>query len=149
MGVNENATMTSPRGADTAGVLLDLVAAVDYLSRTHRLDLTVWEALEEALRWWTAGRMALPGDLPADDLAELPWGDDPDPLRTSVERLLASTNRAGGPDGVELGTIVTAAVDGWVRRMAEQYNDGHRFAHPAPRHGWPSPLYDAFPDDWR
>ena len=141
--------MTTPSGADTAGVLLDLVAAVDYLSRAHRLDLTVWEALEEALRWWTAERVTLPGDLPASEFAELPWGDDPDPLRTTMERLLTVTNRAGGPDGVELGSILTVAVDGWVRRMADQYNDGHRFAHPAPRHGWPSPLYDTLGgDDW-
>ena len=139
--------MTTPSGADTAGVLLDLVATVDYLSRAHRLDLTVWEALEEALRWWTAARVTLPGDLAVRDFVELPWGDDPDPLRTTMERLLAAT---GGPDGVDLGAILTVAVDGWVRRMADLYNDGHRFAHPAPRHGWPSPLYDALrDDDWQ
>jgi hypothetical protein len=139
--------MTTPSGADTAGVLLDLVAAVDYLSRAHRLDLTAWEALEEALRWWTADRVTLPGDLAARDFAELPWGDDPDPLRTTMERLLAAT---GGSDDVDLGAILTVAVDGWVRRMADQYNDGHRFAHPAPRHGWPSPLYDTLrEDDWQ
>jgi hypothetical protein len=149
MGVGENAMMTTPPGADTAGVLLDLVAAVDYLSRTHRLGLSVWEALEEALRWWTAEQVTLPGDLPAADFVELPWCDDPDPLRTTVERLLAATNRAGGPDGVELGTILMTALAGWVRRMADLYNGGHRFAHPAPRHGWPSPLYDPIPgDDW-
>ena len=86
---------------------------------------------------------------PRRRLRELPWGDDPDPLRTGLERLLACTSGAGGPDGLEMGAILTAALDAWVRRMADQYNDGHRFAHPAPRHGWPSPLYDAGLDDER
>jgi hypothetical protein len=128
--------------SDTGGVLLDLVAATDYLSTTHRLGLTIWEAFEEAIRWWVADRVTLPGDAPDADFASLPWGDDPDPLRTGFEHLFACTGRAGGPDGLELGTILTAALDAWVRRMAELYNDRHRFAHPAPRHGWPSPLYE-------
>jgi hypothetical protein len=145
-GVSENATMTRTPEADTGGVLLDVVAATDYLSATHRLGLTIWEAVEEALRWWTTDHLTLPGDLPDGDLSDLPWGDDPDPLRTGIERLLACTSGAGGPDGLELGVILTAALDAWVRRMAAQYNDGHRFAHPAPRHGWPSPLYDPAPD---
>mgnify|MGYP006883575816 CR=1 FL=1 len=32
-------------------VWLDVVSAVDYLSRGHRPGLTVYDALEEALRW--------------------------------------------------------------------------------------------------
>ena len=150
MDVSENATVTKPPESDIGGVLLDLVAATDYLASTHRLGLTVWEAVEEALRWWVTDRVTLPGDLPDADFASLPWGDDPDPLRTGIERLLACTSGAGGPDGLEMGVILTAALDAWVRRMAELYNEGHRFSHPAPRHGWPSPLYDtpAAPDDW-
>ncbi len=93
-------------------------------------------------------RLTIPGDVPDTDFADLPWGDDPDPLRTGIERLLACTSGAGGPDGLELGTILSTALDAWVRRLADQYNDGHRFAHPAPRHGWPSPLHDtAIPPD--
>jgi hypothetical protein len=141
------------REVDAGGVLLDVVAAIDYLASTHRLGLTVCEAVEEALRWWTADRLALPGELPDDDFADLPWGDDPDPLRTAVARVLASTSGPDGPDGLALGVIIATALDGWVRRMADLYNDGHRFAHPAPRHGWPSPLYDASSDagqdEWR
>ena len=142
--------MTKPSDADTGGVLLDVVAATDYLAATHRLGLTVWEAIEEALRWWTTARLTLPGDLPDDAFATLPWPDDPDPLRTGLERLLACTSGAGGPDGMEMGAILHAALDHWVRQMAEQFNDGHRFAHPAPRHGWPAPPYDIddHGDDW-
>jgi hypothetical protein len=147
MGVSENAIVT--RQVDIGGVLLDLVAATDYLSSTRRLGLTVWEAVEEALRWWTADRLTLPGELPAGDFADLPWADDPDPLRTAVGRVLAVTSAPDGLDGLELGVIFTTALETWVRRMAELYNDGHRFAHPAPRRGWPSPLYDTspWPDD--
>ena len=148
--VSETVTMTRLSDADTGGVLLDVVAATDYLAATHRLGLTVWEAIEEALRWWTTARLTLPGDLPDDAFATLPWPDDPDPLRTGLERLLACTSGAGGPDGMEMGTILHAALDHWVRQMAEQFNDGHRFAHPAPRHGWPAPPYDIndHDDDW-
>jgi hypothetical protein len=152
-GVSENAMMTISRGTDAGGVLLGVVAAVDYLSATHRLGLTVWEGVEEALRWWTTDRLTLPGEIPDDDFADLPWGDDPDPLRTAMERLFACTSGAGGPDGLELGAVLITALDNWVRQMAVQYNDGHSFAHPAPRHGWPSPLYDttsdaATEDEW-
>lgn len=146
-GVTDNAAMTLDHSSDTAGVLLDVVAATDYLSSTHRLGLTIWEAVEEALRWWTVDHLTLPGELPNEEFSELPWDDDPDPLRSVVERLLACTSGAGGPDGLELGVILTAALDSWARRMADQYNDGHRFAHPAPRHSWPSPLYDLTGDD--
>lgn len=145
--MSENATVTMPPQSDVGGVLLDVVAATDYLTSTHRLGLTVWEAVEEALRWWVIDRLTLPGDLPDADFSALPWGDDPDPLRTGLERLLACTSGAGGPDGLEMGVILTAALDTWVRRMADLYNDGHRFAHPAPRHGWPSPLYEERGDD--
>jgi hypothetical protein len=43
---------------DDAGVWLDVVAAVDHLSVTDRLGLTVWDAVEEAIRWWTADRLS-------------------------------------------------------------------------------------------
>ncbi|MFT3851974.1 MAG: hypothetical protein QM733_04445 [Ilumatobacteraceae bacterium] len=140
--MSENAVMTLARGSDAGGALLDLVAAVDYLSATQRLGLTVWEAVEEAVRWWASDRLAGPDGLVDEAFSELPWDDDPDPLRTGFERLLACTGGAGGPDGLEFGVILTSAIEGWVRRMADLYNAGHRFAHPAPRHGWPSPRYD-------
>ena len=39
-------------------VWLDVVSAVDYLSRGHRPGLTVYDALEEALRWHIARSQA-------------------------------------------------------------------------------------------
>ena len=62
--------------------LLDLVAAVDHLRRGHRPGLTVWDALEEALRWTTSD----------DDAA---W-DTPDPLAATLRQLLDQTDTAGG-----------------------------------------------------
>src|SRR3954452_10382270 len=96
--------------SDTGGVLLDLVAATDYLSTTHRLGLTTWEAFEEAIRWWVTDRVTLPGDVPDADVASLPWGDDPDPLRRGSERLFAPAGSSGGPEALELGSILTAAL---------------------------------------
>ena len=69
-------------------VWLDVISAVDYLSRGARPGLTVYDALEEALRWHTAA--LLPGfddELSARTVAQLPW-DDPDPLRTALEDLV-------------------------------------------------------------
>ena len=69
MDVSENATVTMQPDSDTGGVLLDLVAATDHLSTTHRLGLTTWEAFEEAIRWWVTDRVTLPGDVPDADQA--------------------------------------------------------------------------------
>src|SRR4051812_44940249 len=102
---------------DDAGVWLDVVAAVDHLSATDRLGLTVWEAVEEAIRWWTADRVPPPGDIHRVGNAELPW-DDPDPFRSTLERLLAVASPAGTLDGAELGDIIAAALVAWVDHMA-------------------------------
>jgi hypothetical protein len=117
-------------------VWLEVVATVDYLSVTHRFGLTVWDALEEAIRWWTADRLD-DGNAPT----ELPW-DDPDPLRSTIERLLGAVAAVGTLDGAPLPNVLTEALSTWLVRMADRHNDGHRFAHPAPATGWPSPLVD-------
>jgi hypothetical protein len=121
---------------DTA-VWLDVVAAVDYLSAAHRLGLTVWEAVEEAIRWWTIDYTTPADDLPDMAFAELPW-DDPDPLRSTLERLLGAAAPLGITDGHDLATILASALIVWVDRMAILYNDGYAFSHPAPRDGWPA-----------
>ena len=127
----------NPHELDEAGVLLDVVAAIDYLSIHHRLGLTVWEALEEAVRWWTADRPTRPADLPEAVVTDLPW-DDPDPLRSTIERLLGAAAPPGVTDGAPLSTILTSALDVWVARMAVLFNDGQGFAHPTARRGWPA-----------
>jgi len=100
--------------------LLDLVAAVDHLRRGHRPGFTVWDALEEALRW----------TLPACDDAE-PWNSS-DPLRDMLRRFL--------DDPAATPARVQTAVRQWVTAMADRYNDGHHWPHPAARRGFPPPL---------
>lgn len=100
--------------SDGAAWLLDLVAAVDHLRRGLRPGLTVWDAIEEALR---AG--------------EPDW-DDPDPLRTTLQDLLSRTSR---PADLEL----QAGIRRWVLATGQRFNDGHHWPHPIPRRGFPAP----------
>jgi hypothetical protein len=120
-----------------AGVWLDVVAAVDYLGTTHRLGFTLWEAVEEAIRWWTIDYTTPTDDLPDAAFAEFPW-DDPDPLRSTLERLLGITAPVGVTDGHDLAAVLSDALHVWVDRMAILYNDGRTYSHPAPRNGWPT-----------
>jgi hypothetical protein len=131
--------MKSKRQADQmdTAVWLDVAAAVDYLSTTHRLGLTMCEAIEEAIRWWTIDYTTPTDELPDAAFAELPW-DDPDPLRSTLERLLGVAAPVGVTDGHDLAAILASALAVWVDRMAILYNDGHTFSHPAPRAGWPT-----------
>lgn len=106
--------------ADGATWLLDLIAAVDHLRRGLRPGLTVWDALEEAVR-----------------TGEPDW-DDPDPLRTTLHEFLASRS---GPADLEL----QAGIRRWVLAAAERFNDGHHWPHPAARRGFPAPSIDPEP----
>lgn len=105
--------------------LLDVVAAVDHLRRGIRPHITVWDALEEALRWHTA---TADGDEPSE-----PAWDDADPLRSTVGRFL---DHAAGPASVE----AQIAVRHWVLAMGARYNDGHHWPHPTSRRPFPPPL---------
>ena len=117
----------SDRRAPASETWLEVVAAVDYLSRGHRPGFTVWDAVEEALRWYTAHLVAGDDDaLAALAAAELPW-DDPDPLRTALERLVAHQPPTDDGGGTSAEAILVALTD-WLRAMAHDYNDGHRFA---------------------
>jgi len=108
--------------------LLDLVAAVDHFRRGIRPDITVWDAIEEALRWHTPS-------TDGHDPVEPRW-DDPDPLRSSLARFL---DHATGPASVE----AQIAVRRWVLAMAARYNDGQHWPHPVPRRSFPPPRLDA------
>ena len=108
--------------------LLDVVAAVDHLRRGHRPGFTVWDALEEALRW----------TQPPGDDEEALW-DSPDPLADSLGRFLETP----GPAAERL----QAAVRRWVTAMAEHYNNGHHWPHPVPRRGFPPPLHITVDDE--
>lgn len=107
--------------------LLDLVAAVDHLRRGIRPGITVWDAVEEALRWHTASSH---GHGPVE-----PRWDDPDPLRSSLARFLDhSTGRASVETQI--------AVRRWVLAMAARHNDGQHWPHPVPRRSFPPPRLD-------
>ncbi len=90
--------------------------------------ITVWDAIEEALRWHTPSADGQQPDEPG-------WGD-PDPLRTTLIRFL---QRATGPASAE----AQVAVRHWIVAMAARYNDGHLWPHPAPRRSFPPPMLSA------
>jgi hypothetical protein len=109
---------------DQSDTLLEVLGAVDYLADGHRPELSVWDALEEALRWWVAAHLS-----PDDSVAvikELPW-DDPDPLRTSIESALATVGPAGIIDGHALSDVFDAALRGWLRAMSDRFNQSQPF----------------------
>jgi hypothetical protein len=103
-----------------------VAAAADYLAATNPTGFTVWDAVTEAARDWTAAL------VDADDgvAAATPMWEDPDPLRTALSALLAATPPAGSPGGAALGDALSAALAEWVERAAGEVNDGRRFCHP-------------------
>ena len=117
---------------------LDIVSAVDYLGHGHRYGLTVYDAIEEALRWWNAAQHR--GDtLDAHQAAQLPW-DDADPLHTALESLLLHLDAPGIPASQSLPDALHQALTLWVQRMATEYNNGHPWIHPNDIRGLPTPL---------
>lgn len=127
------------RRAPTSETWLEVIAAVDYLSRGHRPGFTVWDAVEEALRWYTAHLVAADDDaLAAAAAAKLPW-DDPDPLRTALERLVVHHPPAVEAEGTSANAIHAALID-WLLLMAHEFNDDHRFASREQIRAIPAPL---------
>ena len=126
--------MTSHPGHDD---WLQLIAATDYLADLERPGLTVADGIEEALRWWTDVYLD-PDDGPNHAPPEVPW-DDPDPLRTTVERLLSAVPAAGAYDGRALTDVLVDAISSWVRIMAIECNEGHTFTAPRPSSEFPAP----------
>ena len=112
--------------AEGGTLLLDLVAAVDHLRRGHRPGLTVWDALEEAVRWTTSD----------DDTV---W-DTADPLAATLRQLLDQTD-------APMADTMQGAVRRWVMAMAGRYNNEQHWPHPTPRRGFPPPGLDATGDD--
>lgn len=109
-------------------VWLDVISAVAYLARGPRPGLTVYGALEEALRWHTAALITgIDDGLAARAIAQLPW-DDPDPLRTALDGLVAHQPAAAG--GMTSDQTVHRALGAWADQMAAEYNDGHRWVSP-------------------
>jgi hypothetical protein len=117
--------MTVQTARSERDVWLELVAAVDYLSVTHRLGMTVCDAIEEAIRTWTAARRS-EGMLFPMATAEVPW-DDPDPLRSTLADLLAVVEPLGTPVGFATSSALVSALDAWLHHAAERYNAGAPF----------------------
>jgi hypothetical protein len=70
--------------------------------------------------------------LRAPPAVDLP-SHDPDPLRSTLERLLAAVAPADTPDGTTLPEVLSAALAAWLTVMAEEFNDDLPFAAPQPR----------------
>lgn len=114
--------MTPYDTTDYGDIWSQTIAAADYLAATTHPGLTVWHALAEAAHTWAASLV--------DDETEsgqVPVWDDPDPLRTSLEALLARTPPAGSPGATPLADTLTAALTVWLADVAEHVNDGHPF----------------------
>ena len=110
-------------------VWLDVVSAVDYLSRGHRPGLTVYDALEEALRWHISALVGGDGESAAvGEHGHLPW-DDPDALRTALEQLALHNPPADDEQSTSAHAFHSSLAH-WVRQMAGHYNDGCAWAHP-------------------
>lgn len=86
---------------DGGGLLLQLVAAVDYFQRGPRTGFTVWDAIDEALRWH--------GDIETD------WADA-DPLLRTL-RLSFMSNRSESA-----AATFNAAIRHWIT-AARTFND--------------------------
>ena len=87
---------------DAGGLLLQLVAAVDYLGRGFRPGFTVWDAIEEALRWH--------GEIGPD------W-TEPDPLLRTLRLSFSLTAHRSAAD------TLNAAIQRWVDAAANAFND--------------------------
>jgi hypothetical protein len=91
---------------DAGGLLVQLVAAVDYLGRGIRPSFTVWDAIEEALRWHA--------DIEPD------WAD-PDPLLRTLRLSFSSATQRSAANTFD------AAIRRWVDAAAVAHNDSIAF----------------------
>ena len=99
--------LVPPTTPDDGGDLLtQLVGAVDFLRRGASPGLTVWDAMEQALRIF--------GNFDADWL-------DPDPLKRAIQ---VSTSIVGHLTTAE---VITAATREWLSAMSSIYNEGIRW----------------------
>ena len=93
-----------PTTPDDGGQLLtQLFAAVDFLRRGASPGLTIWDAVEQALRIF--------GNFEADWL-------DPDPLLRAIR---ISTSTIGCLTTAE---VITAAIRDWLTVTSSTYNEG-------------------------
>jgi hypothetical protein len=100
--------LTSMPVDDGGGLLLELVAAVDYLRRGVFPGFTVWDGIEQALRWHV--------NIEAD-FAES------DPLARAIRVAIAQTGQSSA-------SALDAAIRAWIDSTSAVYNEGHRWRQP-------------------
>jgi hypothetical protein len=108
---------------------LEVVSAVEFLRRGDRRGLTLWAAIEEALRWWTAERVALIDGFCEPSLGAPALGGS----ETLPATLLRFVAVAGQDQPIHLHLAFQQALRRWAATMAERHNDGHPWPPPAPR----------------
>lgn len=123
---------------DTSACWTEVVAAVEFLAQSEHLGMTVWDALDEAIRLWADEWFEQSGTR------RNAWSDA-DPLRTSMEVLLRSVASGAIPGGQQLGAVLSAALELWLSEMREQYNQGHPFS---PRE-WVAPPSPESVESWQ
>ena len=97
---------------DAGSLLIQLIAAVDYLRRGVRPGFTVWDAFEEALRW----QLNVDEDWTATD-----------PLGRVLRMTLGSDDHKSIADAFEI------AVRRWLQASAAIHNDGLTWELPLAR----------------
>jgi len=101
--------------ADATHVMLNAITLVDFLRRGDRYGMTLWDALEEAIRWWTTEHHAI--TIGAPDLTlEGPQLGDADPLRCTLQHLLDRTN--SGDEPVHISLALQQALRHWTETVA-------------------------------
>lgn len=122
---------------------LEVVSAVEFLRRGDRQGLTLWAAIEEALRWWTAERVALIDGFCEPSLGAPTLGGS----ETLPATLLHFVAVAGQDQPIHLHLAFQQALRRWAATMAERHNDGHPWPPPAPRSPAPVQLSFGIGDD--
>jgi hypothetical protein len=87
-------------GDDGTALMTELVAAVRWLRRGAMPCLTIWDAIDQALRWQS--------QTSAD------W-NEPDPLRTALQIAIADTRRP-------LAHMLEAALRAWLAATSQSFN---------------------------
>lgn len=122
--------------ADATDQMLEVIAAVDFLRRGDRPGITLWAAIDEALRWWVSERTALLDGYTAPELRSTRLGDG-DPLQATLTQLIAT---AGQDEPVPISTALQQALRRWSTVMADRYNGQHPWPPPASRVPFPPHL---------
>ncbi len=94
-----------------SATMLDTIALVDFLRRGDRYGMTLWDAIEEAIRWWTAEHQAIESGTTDQEAAE-PWLGDSDPLRRTLAHLLEVTAEDDEP--IHISIALQRALRRWA-----------------------------------